>query len=377
MTADPPGAPVFVSNDQGIELDSLRLGKGEKALIHEACPNAIASVRVHPLDKGLSGAQTWLCQWPLPYGLESAAFVLKIGSPDKLRRELNAVDQFIVPVDPESGHIKLFGPNGDLALLRQAFIGLPGQEPISLNAWFKRNNTPLDPKTARSRIASIYTDRMRSWHSSDSAPSEMKTYREVFERRLDRIDDFEASLVSIGKEGLEKGFSEFNLGKVRDLMPKIESILAYKDAFPFGLSHGDLHAQNILVGPNDSFHLIDFAWAGFNWKAIDFIMLECSLKFLVGPADARLNDLLDMEEAIEEEDEEKISSLSRRVHGAMLEVIGSAILEIRDQAKRLHTYSNLDQYRRGLVVLMASLAGYPGLNRTFMFHSLAYYVSKL
>lgn len=151
-----------------------------------------------------------------------------------------------------------------------------------------------------------------------------------------------------------------------------------REEFPLGLTHGDLHAQNVLVS-NDSLQLIDFAWARYGWKALDFLMLECSLKFLVVPAECRLEDLVHLEALIETgtRADQRWLELEDRPYTRYLQILAAALGAIRGQAIAWKAVTDFEQYRRGLIVLMSCLGSYPGLNRNFLAHSLAYHVSKL
>lgn len=51
-----------------------------------------------------------------------------------------------------------------------------------------------------------------------------------------------------------------------------------------GPVHGDFHANNIIVGSDDSVHLIDFAWAVEQRHVmVDYALMENSLRFLLFP----------------------------------------------------------------------------------------------
>ncbi len=61
-----------------------------------------------------------------------------------------------------------------------------------------------------------------------------------------------------------------------------------------GPVHGDLHANNIIVGFDDSVHLIDFAWAAQKRHVlVDYALMENSLRFLLFP------DFVDPSEQLE------------------------------------------------------------------------------
>ena len=50
-----------------------------------------------------------------------------------------------------------------------------------------------------------------------------------------------------------------------------------------GFIHGDLHPNNVVINQHNKPSLIDFAWAGEGDILIDFVLMECSLRFLLFP----------------------------------------------------------------------------------------------
>jgi tRNA A-37 threonylcarbamoyl transferase component Bud32 len=145
-----------------------------------------------------------------------------------------------------------------------------------------------------------------------------------------------------------------------------------------GPIHGDLHAQNILVDADGTIHLIDFAWSCENWKAIDFLMLECSLKFLVAPMNARQRDLLVLEELIDFGiPDGACIKHDAHIYGHELKTITAAINKIRRICEEREYIANHADYLRGLVALTGCLASLPLLNRRFLINSLAYNMRKL
>ena len=102
----------------------------------------------------------------------------------------------------------------------------------------------------------------------------------------------------MGRPALTESFAAQGFPSLEAIDTAIQRLNETREDFPLGLAHGDLHAQNVLV-LGDQLQLIDFAWARYGWKALDFIMLECSLKFLVIPAECRIEDLVCLETLIE------------------------------------------------------------------------------
>jgi hypothetical protein len=360
----------------GITLMGIDLPQAD--LIRRACTNAIGSIRLDPLDKGLSGARVLLAQWPLQANIVSAKHVLKVGSLDKLRAEAECTNELISPVDPQVGHIRLFkDEDHNLGLLRQAFFGSSDGQVSSLNEWIREESRP---QVVAQQIKKLYCDRMRQWHCVDGTdpPCITRTFAQLFDGRLARQKDLAQAYEAVGRAALEESFANQRLASLSAIDEAVQHLNDRREEFPLGLTHGDLHAQNVLVSAG-SLQLIDFAWAHYGWKAVDFLMLECSLKFLVVPAECRLEDLVYLEMLIEAGPrvDQHWPELKDRPYAQYLLTFAAAVAAVREQAVNWKAVTNLEQYRRGLIVLMSCLGTYPGLNRNFLAHSLAYHVSKL
>lgn len=329
-------------------------------------------------DKGLSGARVLLAQWPLQANIVSAPHVLKIGDLSKLQREAERTEKLISPVDPQVGHIRLFEDHvNGLGLLRQAFIGSPNGEVVSLKDWIREEK---NPGTVIEKIEALYGERMRQWHCRDDCnpPLEERTLKTAFDGRIDRQKHLEQAFEAVGRKALEESFTALGFANLSHIETTVHRLNDECEKLAIGLTHGDLHAQNVLVS-QEGLQLIDFAWAGYSWKAVDFLMLECSLKLLVVPAECRVEDLMYLESILETSSaaEEHFPELKDRPYARYLRIFASAVSAVRKQALVWKAVSDFDQYRRGLIILMSCLGTYPGLNRNLLAHSLAYHVSKL
>jgi hypothetical protein len=66
-----------------------------------------------------------------------------------------------------------------------------------------------------------------------------------------------------------------------------------------GAVHGDLHSNNVMLDHKSEPHLIDFAWARDDAHVIkDFVLMECSLRFLVFPSFSDLDTQLLVDQAL-------------------------------------------------------------------------------
>jgi thiamine kinase-like enzyme len=368
----------MTETDPEVGITLFGIEAPQSGLIRRACTDAASNIRLDTLDKGLSGARVLLAQWPLQANIVSAQHVFKIGELSKLRREAERTEKFISPVDPQLGHIRLFEDEANnLALLRQAFLGSPDGKVTSLKEWIREEK---QPKAVTEKIELLYCGRMRQWHCVDHCvpPREAQTLKDAFVGRIARQIDLGQAFDAVGRKALEESFAEQKFATLAEIESVIPRLNDTREELPIGLTHGDLHAQNILVSEG-GLQLIDFAWASYGWKAVDFLMLECSLKLLVVPAECRLEDLLYLEALLDTgtRSEPHFPELEGRPYAQYLLSFASALNAVRMQALSWKSVTDFEQYRRGLVVLMSCLGTYPGLNRNFLAHSLAYHVSKL
>jgi serine/threonine protein kinase len=198
------------------------------------------------------------------------------------------------------------------------------------------------------------------------------------ERRLKYLPQLGKMITTLGRKAIGNSLAEFGLLNISCFTKALESVLDAPLALPYGLIHGDLRSQNVLVDDEEGLHLIDFAWAGFGWRALDFLMLECSLKFLVAPNDSDLHALMQMEKIVDErlDPNEPFESLDEFVCGSELRIIAAGVAEIRRQALSLGAATDIEQYRRGLIAMSATLCGFPQLHRSFLIHSLAFHAQR-
>ena len=361
------------------QLDHLDLGDDERALICRSCPGARV-IYLAGMDKGLSGSHVWRARWSLG-GALSKDHVLKIGPRTKLRREYEAYSSIASVIDPGSPHMALFDADGDpQAALRQEFATAPGGNSVSLRTAMRGLKHPAD---AGALIDTLFRVRMARWHFHRSA--------EV-ERRAEPLEvalgwwlshlDLPTAVAQIGDDGVAVSLKRLGLLPLADVFGWVHRVLSHDEDVSIGPVHGDLHAQNVLVGSGGELTLIDFGWTSRSWRAVDFLMLECSLKFLVSPPSARLEDLLLVEQLLEDAvgtwDYGDWERLVPYIHGRELAKLGAALQAVRTCATESGAVGDVSQYRRGLVALTAALASLPhDINRVFLLHSLAYQAQRL
>lgn len=332
-----------------------------------------------PLDKGLSGSSVWLAQWKLRNGPMARLHVLKIGPYDKLRRESTAITDLVSVIEPDFPHHAFLAEKvevgqGRLALLRQQFYGEATGQPTSLRQAVQRATEPRD---VDSLIRELYLDRMSRWYPTD--PPALAMYgstRQSLGHALNswwRRADIDATVAAIGGHAIEQSFRERFELSIDSLHECLAQIAATEVFCSMGPSHGDLHSQNVLIDSSGRLQVIDYGWTGIHWRAVDFLMMECSLKFLATPPNAQLDDLVRMEAAIDAPDNDQCSAV---LEGSMLrtqlDVVATAVRAVRECALATSAVSDTATYRAALALMTAGHSTMPGLNQLCLLHSLAY-----
>lgn len=100
--------------------------------------------------------------------------------------------------------------------------------------------------------------------------------------------------------------------------------------------HGDLHPNNVLFGPEFSPVLIDYAYGHLNGHFIkDFVLMECSLRFLLPPKLLQPNLIADFDNfLLRENGYENINKMSLRGRtGDVLREMASLVRTVREQCR--------------------------------------------
>lgn len=368
-----------MSNKNAIQIDHLNLSDEDRLLIAKACTGG-SVVYMAPLDKGLSGSSVWQARWRLHTGSNSKMHVFKIGNSAKLEREYRAIQTIASVIEPGFPHVDLFSDDStDLALLRQEFAGESHSNTKSLRRYIEECSEPVVAKDVLRRLC---TDRMKCWHPS--APSYVERQmllREALDWWVKKID-LPRAAIQIGPVGLNESMESTHGLSVDTLINSVVTVCERPLRVRIGAVHGDLHAQNVLLSGVDRMDIIDFGWTNQDkWKVIDFVMMECSLKFACTPPHAQLADLLMLDRLLDANHNGLLDAdygeLRGRIHGSNLASVASAVHVIRSCALSLGAVADIEQYRCGLIILMASLATIPTLiNRVYLLHSLAYHIKK-
>ncbi|MDA0183286.1 hypothetical protein OJ997_23445 [Solirubrobacter phytolaccae] len=359
-----------------LQLDHIEIDDVDRDLIARLSLRT-KTVFLAALDKGLSGSSVWRARWEVG-GVDTKDHVFKIGALYKIQRELDAYVQVASAIDAGSPQMAIARDvvNKRGILVQELMSSGPGSG--SLRARIAATTVPDE---ATKLIDDLYRKRLQGWHfpTKKRFATANLPMREALDWWTDRID-LPKTMDEIGTSGLATSLERFVAITPDEVISLVEDILDREERITLGPVHGDLHSQNILVGTG-RIDLIDFGWTNESkWRAVDFLMLECSLKFLVTPANARLVDLLRMETALEPAlvgDAVDTASLQALIHGRELAVVAAAVGAIRRAALDAGAVTDASQYRRGLVALTAGLASLPDkINRVFLLHSLATHVKK-
>jgi hypothetical protein len=235
----------------------------------------------------------------------------------------------------------------------------------------------------------LYSERISRWHGqqsiSDAADTESalswKSLGAELASWFGKID-LQAAADQIGASALDASLQRMSGRSLDNVIRVVHQVSQRRFQKPIGIVHGDLHAQNVNVDSSGRLHLIDFGSTGIGWRAADFLMMECSLRFTSSPPNALLEHLLAMDDVVERQwysaSLESCQGLETLCYGHELGKIAAASCVVRKYAQEFHVVASPEEYRMGLILLTAAMASYPKLvNRLYVFHSLAKQLNML
>lgn len=258
----------------------------------------VKQLHVDPLGRyGFTGARLFLCYVP-----GGRAFVIKKHSYTKVSRELKATRSVAPYFESLLSEPRVFRHGSIGALLyKHAGGSLPGAGKARPLNEFVYDFKKYDNKTICRIVESVY----------DS----LSVGKEAIQKGTLRVADAYARYrrLDVNSVDLSKFIIKAALGDARNqstsrfmgaqvLHPAqflYRTALKSRLEATLGPIHGDLHPNNIVVDKDGRPFLIDFAWADYpSHRAIDYALLECSLRFLLFPSHINLEDQLRVDEAL-------------------------------------------------------------------------------
>jgi SAM-dependent methyltransferase len=373
-------------------FDYFYLTDEEKKLIAKVCSNPF-KIKIAPLDKGLSGAKTVLGQIHdlIYYGVGknrtfstqiSKLYVFKIGKKDKIVYEYNQIKTIAERIIQGFPPTEIaYSSDKKLAVIKQEFLGDKEGKSLSLKKFIEDAESH---KTVFEIVNRLYNTELINWNVEPSAKKKKNklTYYDLLKDWLSKgvaNKSLNELLSDIGDIELEKLLVRtygLNYQSIQTLLDEIQ-----KDTVEvvIGPVHGDLHAENILI--NNKINLIDFGWTDYRWKAVDFIWLECSLKYVVCTPSVGINSYLKAEDLIDtfwgREESLDYSELEVMVQGHAISKIIAGINAIRTNIKALGILSDINEYRKGLILMTYSLLSLPKINKIYLIHSMCNNLLKI
>jgi serine/threonine protein kinase len=281
---------------ESMPVDHLGLPEDHRALIREACDES-EHIFIAPMDKGLSGSTVWQARWRVRGTSQlSALHVLKIGTRSKLESEERNIQNYVSVIDsvpnvvlyPRNANTER--PREEVALLRQRFAGDATGRTVSLRQFIKTESRCPNVESAVKVLERLYSERISRWHGqqsiSDAADTESalswKSLGAELASWFGKID-LQAAADQIGASALDASLQRMSGRSLDNVIRAVHQVSQRRFQKPIGIVHGDLHAQNVNVDSSGRLHLIDFGSTGIGWRAADFLMMECSLRFTSSP----------------------------------------------------------------------------------------------
>lgn len=334
------------------------------------CGREPAWVELAPLDKGLSGSDVLLGRWDIS-GTPSKFHVFKIGDPKKLKHEFDAISKIAAPLVKNFPNVN-FKRSADRkhGILSQEFMGESDGSTRSLRQYIEAAS---DESQVTSILNRLYNERIIDWIPPETPKPIITTVRTELNSWIKK-GDLSHAVKEVGEPGIRRSLlDQFDL-KFEELEKLSALAFSSQISVEKGPVHGDLHAQNVIVDLSERISLIDFGWTAVRWRAIDYLWLECSLKFVVASPYASIVDLIAMEEIIDsawDSSSLDTSTLDGRLLSPSLKNIAAGVDVIRRNARQHLPSLTLQDYRKGLIAMAHALTTFPKLNRVYLMHSMA------
>jgi SAM-dependent methyltransferase/tRNA A-37 threonylcarbamoyl transferase component Bud32 len=369
-------------------FEFLNISRSDKDLIKKLSPDS-ELFYLAPLDKGLSGSITLLAKWVIGHSENLTKFhVLKIGNAEKLKKEYEAITRIAAPLIKNFPNVLIiYSDDKTRAVLSQEFIG--DDEGVSLSLkQFIENTSDID--AIEKIINTLYNEEIIHWIPATSKTKEVRKYktktkyRDIFKDWASKGEakgDLTMAVKEVGEGFIVLSLYEHFKIDIKNIESYIRNLYEETISIKTGPVHGDLHSQNIVLDKSNRISLIDFGWTDIRWQAVDFIWLECSLKFVVCAPYVRVEDFVAIESILNEfwgnEDAIQYDVIMEMYHGIELAKIVKGVATIRKNARVFKVVDNKEQYLKGLLIMTKSLSTFPKLNRGTLFHSLGNNIQHL
>ena len=359
--------PALLGARAGVEILPAGLG-GAGELVARANSDA-QRVELEPLAEG-----TWLARWQ---GRETTGIrVLMLGPHAELERQNLAVRDLAGATGDRLPHLGLYRGDDGISLLRQR---VTGREPVMTLA-DRLAEDAARPEQAAATIDALLRLKLARWHFELARPPEPA------ELALSQLTGIEASDPGwdavereLGGAAREAAVAEEGVA-LADLERAVGKLAGHVEHALLGPVHGALDGHSVLVDSGGRMELTRFGRAGIRWRALDFLSLECALKFDLAIQQVDDESLMRMERALETHGPDDrpralALALSSLPHGRRLATSAACVATVRKAALEAGAVSDAAQYRRGLALMTAGLLGAPGeRNVSYVVRSLAHHV---
>jgi hypothetical protein len=346
--------------DDSILVDGL--DREESELVLSVLGSGLHRIYLKALDKGLSGSKVYSGRYETPDGRASMPLIFKLGPLKKIEDEFDAINNYVVNRigGISSPYIRKHSTTG---LLVQSIAGLTSRSTLTSLKEYVR--TSSDPEAVVYRLLG---DRLSGWYDGHLRHQSQKPHRlrQVFKWYLNKVgtgDPFPADWADL------KVWVENATGLGWNRVPEILEHLKDSDVLSQStIIHGDLHSQNILIDERGECWPIDFYWCQDSTPILDFVMLECSLKFLAIHQRSDLRSVIEIENGLAREPFPTMSIPEIPYRGEIANVL-RAIQAVRHFAMDKMRI-RFDDYRRALCLMTYVHSTHPKLNRPLILASL-------
>ena len=360
--------PALLGARAGVEIQPAGLTGPAYELVARANSDA-ERVALAPLAEG-----SWLARWE---GRETGGVrVLTVGHHAELERQNLAVRDLAGATGDRLPHLGLYRGEDDVSLLRQR---VTLREPV-MTLGERLAEDAARPEQAAATIDALLRLRLARWHFELARPPEPA---ELALEQLLSVEapapDWDGVERELGRAALEGAVAEEGVA-LADLERAVQKLGGHVERAVLGPVHGGLDGASVLVDRDGRMELTNFAHAGLRWRALDFLSLECALKFDLTIQQVDDGSLMRMEQALEThgpDDRPRALTLALGPlpHGRRLATSAACVATVRRAAVECGAVSDAAQYRRGLALMTAGLLGAPGeRNLCFVVRSLAHHV---